>query len=289
MILASIIPGWKYVSAGVGILVLGFIAWWILSSYVLLPSDMHEEQAIALDAVADDLKGQLIKHLDDTDRRFLMLAIAPIPEDTSNRQYKQTLEKRIDTGDRIKVDTKNLFEKIKSDGASLISSDGEKLSAEAIFADKPELNAVLALEKPRSTESATEFGLELKGTLYERIDDEYKETTFNSLQRVSFETQEVLQEGESGAGAGGWALVGMTFVAVLCALGIPFLWLPMTDTVTGTGNNVLGFAYLGVVLVSAMTPYFLFGLPLPFGILLGLVTAVWTYRMHDAWSERLKI
>ncbi|MCK6438744.1 MAG: hypothetical protein L6Q71_00915 [Planctomycetes bacterium] len=296
--LMDVIPGWKYVSAGVGVVVLLLAGWWFVK-IMFPPSDLHEVEEEALEKACADLTAQIQKHLAGIDRGHLTIAVADVRGDTTHEQVRETIEKHLGRQSPFNVKDNDMLDDIE-DAVGDWLKGGSLPSAEQILNQQGELDAVLFVSLDAKRAGAKEANVRLGSGLYEWVLD--KDGKRLSIAKTSFVASGSTATGEGGAEpAGGfWHELGSALwrilVSAIGVFAIPFLFLPLTDWVSKKGSNLLGFVYLGVVTLIAMIPCYavILGDPqasttlgIVFSIFLLGVAGLWTFRMHDAWTDRL--
>lgn len=307
--LLNIIPGWKYISAGVGIVVLVVAVYFVVDRWIIGPKDLHSAEERAMEHACELLIERLHVHLKSIDRRYMTIALPDVRNDTSGGQVYFTLKDRIDSDPMLRTPNEGTIENIKADVSSWVSSDDPPPSPEKLLEDRSEIHGVLLVEVISRKPTFKYARMELKAQLHEwQYDGEERDGTrsvdMEVVGVVDFDTNEVVdpnadaeeeaaeEENLYGFGWASWRIL----LALISVLGVPFAFLPMTDFVTKRGNNAIGFLYLvGIVFVSMLPWLFLLILsresaPWGYWLLgagLGAGGFLWSYKMHDAWSERI--
>jgi|GEM_PF-4311916 len=305
--LLNVIPGWKYISAGVGICVLVVAVYFVVDRWVIGPKDLHSAEERAMQHACDLLVDQMHDHLRAIDRRYMTIALPEVRNDTSGKQVYFTLKRRVDSDEMLRTPNEGIIENIKADVSGWVTGSEELPGALTLLRNYSELNGVLLVEVNSRKPSFKYAQMELKATLYEWTykgdeKDDVRSLDFAVTGMVDFDTNEVVdpdaeevqEEADTPYGAG-WAIWRL-IVAFIGAAAIPFAFLPLTDGVTKRGNNFIGFIYLVIMVFVSMLPWLLLLIvsrddpPIGYwvyGALLGGTCFVWSYKMHDAWSERI--
>jgi hypothetical protein len=306
MALASIIPGWKIVSTTVGILVVAFIGWLLIDHFIIGPRDLVPMKRSALKAAADDLVHNLEKHYDNSGNygtaRKIKIALADVHNDTSNKEAFDVLKSRLGASTRFEVDGSAL-EMVKDRAAAWVGRGKPPAAAEELLRNKGELDAAL-LASLSMRENSMEMKAGLEAHLYERVPpDEGRPEAFlvkdiEGLGLIDPATGDAPITNATGMTfwQSFWWMTWRLVVSLAGLFAIPFLFLPVTDWVISRGSNLVGYSYLGLIVLAGLVPWFvLFVLDKnggsasawTLGVALACVGAAWTYRMHEAWSERI--
>jgi len=298
------IPGWKYLSAGVGVLALLFLGWLLLKAFVIGPRDLHAVERDAMLEACAQLADKLVLHADATNRRSITIALPPVKGDTSGSEVHFALKGIINSRERLKVAEDGVLTEAKGSIKEWLVGTSPSPSPETLLSQKGELHGVLLVEVHNLStrrEATSKFDTVLHewklDEQQKRVEGQFQTTPIAVKAVIDYETGKPVKEGsEEEAGKPGfWSGLGWLLISVVCALAIPFAFLPLTDFVTGKRHNVLGIAYLAVIVLVSMVPWYLLMIrPVDggagwqwlagLGLLIG--TGFWTYSMHDAWSER---
>ncbi len=304
--LMNIIPGWKYLSAGVGIVILLAMGYWAIATFVIGPRDYHPVEREALEHACEQLIQKVGHHLDQSDRRFMNLALPEVQGDTSQHEIHFVLHKMIEENERLHPVSDGVLKQVQGKLKDWLGGSGSVPSAENLLASKGELDAVLLTKVQRRGNTSRYAHLDLEAELYEwKLDKNfqrngYQRKKFKAAGVASFITGERGAEQQESSASGGFqAFWWSSWRVVVCLIGaftIPFIFLPFTDFVQARAKNILALLYLGIVVAFSMLPWtFLFlldelgGHPSQyvFGFLLLLGSLVWSFKVHDTWSERV--
>lgn len=311
-VLGSIIPGWKWISGTVGVLVIGFVLWWGIDTFFVGPRDLPKAQRDALKIAAADLEAQLMKRLDETDRYQLSLAILPVKGDTGGGEAEDVLVSLLEDNQRISIPNSGVMSDIKKSARDWLFGK-DTTAPHRLLESRGELDGVLWLQLERENRAKV-AGATLSGTLYEHAVDSagkrtmgVEEISVAATGRIEIESGDVVTSDDGSTGGTFWSDAGRFILSVLLLLGIPFLWLPLTDWVRDAtrrrNNNLIQSAYFLLVVATSVAPYAAFFLfrgtpegaePEPAGAFAWIVgvlmlgfAAKWTYDMHSAWSDRV--
>lgn len=304
--LMNAIPGWKYVSAGIGLTVLGIAVYWVISAFVVGPRDLHPAERKALEVAGTQVIDKLRAHLRASDRRFMTLALPDVRNDTSNGELTFMLQDMVkDDRDHFHVASDGMVKSIKVELKEWIVGGAGPPSAEALLRDRSEVDGVLLVTLKHRKPGASSAVVELEGELLERTFNDaheptgFQKVTFPAIGEVNFDTLEEVTPGAPGeADDGGsmWWGIWRGILSLLGALIVPFAFLPLNDWITKQGSNVMGVAFLAIVVLASLMPWLALMILSDggghistwiYGVFLAIATFAWAYHMHDAWSERM--
>lgn len=309
-VLGSIIPGWKWISGTIGVLVIGLVAWLLIDWLVIGPRGLPGAEREALKVASQQVASDILKRLDESDRYTMNLAVV-VQRDTNNGEAADVLVSTLKDNDRFALPGTGVLDEIKRSATGWLGSQASK-GPEKLLEERAELDGVLVLDLERDSFSKVAKAT-LGGTLIERRRGEdrkvipgYDRVGVEGTGSVLIATGEaVTGDGEEAAASSGGFLngVGKFLLALILGAGIPFLWLPVTDRISEIskrqGNNVVGLVFFLIVVLTASLPYaFLFIVPPEggepagafawiVGVCFMLGIGKWTYDMHSAWAERL--
>ncbi len=298
-IIANIIPGWKIISGVVGTVVVGLLAWWVIDTWVIGPRDLSQIHRKALEVAAQDLVGQLSRHLDQADRYSMSVALLPVRRDTSNREAHDLLMGMMKDSPRIEVPGEGVLDDIRGAAKDWLLGSGTQVP-ENILDNRGELDAVLLVTMERRETASVATNM-LKAELIERVYVDGKATdkigreSLDAVGEIEIATGKAVgavapDTAAAGPTGGFYEVVGRFMIALLLGLGLPFLFLPGTEMIVKKKSNTATGIWIGVITAIALVPYFLIVIMSSGGFLAWLVGIAlaagiwkWTHDMHDAW------
>lgn len=305
-VLGAIIPGWKWISGTIAVVVIGLGAWIVIDWLFIGPRDLSDTKRQGLVMAAKDIEAQLLQRLSEIDKHELSLAVLNVKGDTENDEAEHVVKSVLKDNPRFLLPGEGVLDEIKKGAKGFLF--GEDTSGpEKILNERGEIEGVLLLSYLYKDGHAV-YDTKLEGKLFQRaLDAEGHRTTkveaipVSANSRIHIESGEVLKDGMNAPPPGTfWRDTGLFLLSIILALGIPFIWLPVTDWVKDSvrlhNNNIGAFVWVAFVVATAMTPYALFflfteegggTLAWVVGIVMAAFSIFWTFAMHSAWSDRV--